>query len=73
MFVKESMVGLSEKSKEFFILSNKYFDDQGIGTTQLIRDITTFGRPKLSTPIGLHVLEFSFTSWVKIVPQFVEG
>jgi len=72
-FVSESMAGISEKSKEFFILSNKYFDDQGIGSTQLIRDITTFSGPKLSTPVQLAVLEFSFTAWVKVVPQFVEG
>ena len=72
-FRSETMSGLSAKSKEFFVLSNKYFDDKGQGSTQLIGAIRDFTGPMLSAPIALPALEFSFTAWVKIVPKYVQG
>lgn len=74
IFVEESMAAISEKSKEFFVLSSTYFaSDQG--SKQLVTHAEKFSSPKVlgGLQLSVQIPEFSFTAWVSTEPQFVSA
>jgi hypothetical protein len=54
-------------------MSAKYFDTEGRGMLQLWGDMNFFTEPKISGEISFGTETFSMTSWVRTVPQFLDG
>ena len=71
----DALSQISQQSKEYFILSSKYFDTEEAGFVQLLGPLQTFSSPKLLGGIDLSINapQISFTTWVKTEPLFVKG
>ena len=70
----EALPALSQKSKDFFLLSSRYFDTEEAGFVQLLGPLQTFSVPKhLSVDITIQAQSLSFTAWVRTSPLFVKG
>ena len=71
----DALTQISQQSKEFFILSSKYFDTEEAGFVQLMGPLQAFSSPKLLGGIDLSINapKVSFTTWVKTEPLFVKG
>ena len=71
----DALAQISSQSKDFFILSSKYFDTEEAGFVQLLGPLKSFSAPKLLGGIDLSINAptVSFTAWVKTEPLFVKG
>lgn len=69
-----AMKFIAEQSKEFFVLSSKYWRPDG-GSVELLGPMTTFNAPQVigKLDLSIQIPSFSFTAWVGIGPQFVRG
>jgi hypothetical protein len=71
----EALLQISQKSKNYFILSSKYFNTEEAGFVQLLGPLQSFSSPKLLGGIDLSINtpQISFTAWVQTEPLFVKG
>ena len=61
-------------SKDFFPLSSRHFDNHDQGDMQLIGPVRSFVGPILLSRTDITCLPtFSFSVWVRVVPQFLKG
>ncbi len=74
-FISNWIPELSARSKKYFIRGSKYFDTGGAGSVQLNSKTILFSEPKSlgGLSISIHLRSFSFTAWVRLVPEFVDG
>lgn len=72
-FVTHGLPSLSAKSKEYFTLSSRYFQPDGMGSMMLLRDISLLTTPKPGPRVTLSTPSFSFSAWVRTRPQFSSG
>ena len=73
-FLTESLPSLATESKQFFVRSSEYFQEDG-GSVELVTDMEVFTDSRLISgqQLSVNVPQFSFTAWVATVPQFTEG
>ena len=71
----EALADISQQSKQFFILSNKYFDTEESGFVQMLGPLQAYSSPKLlgGVDLTINVPSISFTTWVKTEALFVKG
>ena len=74
-FISNWIPALSKSSKKYFIRSSRYFDTGGAGSVQLHAGTVLFSEPKSlgGLSISVHLDTFSFTAWLQVAPEFVEG
>lgn len=77
-FVSESLPAISEGSKDFFLLSSRYFQPsdemrRGSASVQFVGDVMKFSKDKTGPDFTLRVPEYSFTGWVKLKSFFRKG
>lgn len=73
-FLDVHLPAIAAKSKDFFILSSKYFDAEDAGYVQLLGKMHSFSKPIPSVALELGGLqEFSFTAWVRAGREFNAG
>ena len=68
----DALRDISRASKKYFILSSQYFAEAG--HVELIGPLKSFSGPSLvNAEVAITVPSVSFTAWVKVTPQFVNG
>ena len=74
-FVSEALPHIARASKRHFVLSSQYWDTRDKGAIELIAPLTLFTSPKLlrGVQVNMNVDAFSWTSWVKLLPQAASG
>jgi hypothetical protein len=74
-FISTWIPAISASSKKYFIRSSTYFDSGGAGSVELHTGTVLFSEAKLLGGLELSVQLpcFSFTAWVQMVPEFVQG
>jgi hypothetical protein len=71
----ERLPMLSQASKNFFVLSSRYFDTKTHGDVQLVGDLVFFSKPVQMGGFDLSIQtpSFSFTCWIKTTRTFGGG
>ena len=66
---------LSETSKGYMLLSNRYFTSGERGPVTLLGPLQSFATSQVlgGIDLSIEVPEFSFSAWVRSTPQFVRG
>eukprot|EP00961_Rhodomonas_salina_P069806 937039-Rhodomonas_salina.2 len=72
-FVIEGLPLITAASKDYFLLSSNYFDDNGVGSKQLIRNVVSFNAPASAGQLTLSGAEFSLTAWIRTGQSFLKG
>jgi hypothetical protein len=74
-FISNWIPALSESSKKYFVRGSRYFDTGGAGSVQLHSGTVQFSEPVSlgGFSVSIQLQSFSFTAWVQLVPEFVEG
>ena len=74
-FIDEALPSLADASKNFFLLSTNYFQDsEGISSHELLKEMTVVSTdPVVGAPMELRVQAFSFTCWIKLSSNFIDG
>jgi hypothetical protein len=74
-FISTWVPAISASSKKYFIRSSTYFDSGGAGAVELHTGTALFTESKLlgGLELSIQLPSFSFTAWVQMVPEFVQG
>ena len=66
---------LSDTSKNYMLLSNRYFTSGKHGPVTLLGPLRSFATSQVlgGVDLSIEVPSFSFTAWVRSTPQFVRG
>lgn len=72
-FIEEGLPSISAASRDFFLLSSKYFDVRGAGDQLILRDLISFSKPTAAGQLELSGPQFSFTAWVRADAVSQEG
>jgi hypothetical protein len=66
---------LSDTSKDYMLLSNRYFDSGEHGPVTLLGPLRSFATSQVlgGVDLSIEVSHFSFSAWVRSTPQFVRG
>eukprot|EP00961_Rhodomonas_salina_P074250 997613-Rhodomonas_salina.1 len=74
--LRDTLLDLSVRSKDFFLLSSQYFEPSSSGgTVELIGAMEAFSGPKVigGVTLSIQIPNFSFTCWMKAARQFKRG